>query len=349
MTRTFESGPARREATYLAFAVCGYSGSGKTKSALRLADGMRRVKPGPTFIVDTNLRRSLHHADAHQFHAVHMVEPFDPDSFMAAFKHCIDNGAARIIVDSMSDEHEGFGGVLDWHDVEIDRMAKGDESKELKVSRAAWKAPKDAHRRLRLWMWQQPVDWILCYRAKDKQDANQKPLGMQPIGGADVIFDLLFALLLPPRGDGKPVWKTYDGQSLTHAEKQLTKMPGWFEAAFAQHPQLNEDIGEQLARWAAGGDVGSFTATSSPRTLQAPAGLAARFDACTTRVARAALEAEMNAEWKRISVLDRSAITEAFKRSGARIKQAETRASNPPPIDAEEAAEIARREAADAV
>jgi hypothetical protein len=328
--RTFESGPARREATYLAFAICGYSGSGKTKSALRIADGMRRVKPGPTFMVDTNLRRSLHHADVHQFQAVHLIAPFDPDSFGAAFQHCIDKGAARIIVDSMSDEHEGDGGVLEWHEAEVERMAKGDASKALKVSRAAWKAPKDAHKRLRLWMWQQPVDWILCYRAKDKQDADQKPLGMQPVGGADVIFDLLFSVLLPPRGDGKPVWKTYDGQSLTHAERQLTKMPGWFEAAFAQHPQLNEDIGEQLARWAAGADISTLsppaspTATPSRTTSPEPANrLIDCFEACTTPERLEELKAEMKAVWDAIPKGDpRTRVTRAFKSAEERIDSA---------------------------
>lgn len=327
MIRTFESGPARREATYLAFAIVGYSGSGKTKSALRIADGMRRVKPGPTFIVDTNLRRSLHHADVHQFQAVHLTPPFDPDSFGAAFKHCIDKGAARIIVDSFSDEHEGDGGVLEWHEAEIERMAKGDASKALKVSRAAWKAPKDAHKRLRLWMWQQPIDWILCYRAKDKQDADQKPLGMQPIGGADVIFDLLFSVLLPPRGDGKPVWKTYDGQNLTHAERQLTKMPGWFESAFAQHPQLNEDIGEQLARWALGGDVGAPASTSRPSTAKPDhEGLIAQLDACSLPDQIERLKVVMKDAWAEIPKGEaRTRVTAAFKAAEERVEQQEIR------------------------
>ena len=340
MTRTFESGPARREATYLAFAIVGYSGSGKTKSALRIADGMRRVKPGPTFVVDTNLRRSLHHADVHQFQAVHLTPPFDPDSFGAAFQHCIAKGAARIIVDSFSDEHEGDGGVLEWHEAEIERMAKGDPQKALKVSRAAWKAPKDAHKRLRLWMWQQPIDWILCYRAKYKQDENQKPLGMQPIGGADVIFDLLFSVLLPPRGDGKPVWKQYDGQNLTHAERQLTKMPGWFETTFAQHPQLNEDIGEQLARWAAGGDVAapSSSATPSrPASESARASFVDRFDACSTPDAFKALAAEMRAGWSEIPKAERERVVDAEERAKERIKRAL----------AEEQEEIRRKEAAE--
>ncbi len=211
--------------------------------------------------------------------------------------------------------------MLEWHEAEIERMAKGDPGKALKVSRAAWKAPKDAHKRLRLWMWQQPVDWILCYRAKDKQDADQKPLGMQPVGGADVIFDLLFSVLLPPKGDGKPVWTAYDGNALTHAEKQLTKMPAWFDPLFAAHPQLNEDIGEQLARWAAGGDVSarSSTATSSPTTHQAHWALIDLFDACDSTDLLEASKAEMKARWESIPKGEaRTLVTAAFKRAEER-------------------------------
>ncbi len=304
---------------------------------------MRRVKPGPTFVVDSNLRRSLHHADVHDFQAVHLTPPFDPDSWGAAFQHCIDKGAARIIVDSFSDEHEGDGGVLEWHEAEIERMSKGDPDKALRMSRAAWKAPKDAHKRLRLWMWQQPVDWILCYRAKDKQDAKQQPLGMQPIGGADVIFDLLFSVLLPPRGDGRPVWTAYDGNALTHAEKQLVKMTSWFGPMFSANPQLNEDIGEQLARWAAGADVSTLTtgasavATSSPRTSTAAAptapppdvALVDLFDACDSTEMLEATKAEMKTSWGSIPIgAARTAVTKAFRAAEERVEALRQKANN---------------------
>jgi hypothetical protein len=208
--------------------------------------------------------------------------------------------------------------------------------------------PKAEHNKFKQFMLQQRVNWILLFRAKEKikpqKGGEPLDLGWQPLGGEDLFYECILRCLLLPGCDGKPTW-----QSDKMGEREIMRLPGWFRDVFATPRQLDEDIGEQLARWAAGGDVGSSTATSSRPTSQAPAGLAARFDACTTRADRAALEAEMNAEWKRIPAADKAAITEAFKRSGARIKQAETRASNPPPIDAEEAAEIARREAADAV
>lgn len=346
MTRTFESGPARRVATLIAAGLVGPSGSGKTKSMLRLADGMRRVKPGPTFLVDTNLKRSLHHADSHDFQVVHMTAPFSPDDFGAAFAYCVKQGAARIIVDSMSDEWEGQGGVLDWHDAEVERMAGNDWKKAKRVSDTAWIAPKAAHRNLRLWMWQQPVDWLLGYRAKKKVDRNArnakgrsgaKPdedaddsrvdLGWQPIGAEDIVYDLLFKCLLPPHGDGRPVWSTNAIRALTEAEQLLIKQPGWFREMFAAHPQLDEELGEKIARWAAGADVGAATPASGAQPTarigdRKPAPLAERFDACSSRETFTALDDEMRRDWERIPKGERTSVTDAFNRANARTKQA---------------------------
>jgi hypothetical protein len=168
-------------------------------------------------------------------------------------------------------------------------------------------------------------------------------MGWQPLGPEELVYEMLFMCMLPPRADGRPIWTSNILQ-----EQVLMKLPLWFRGIFKDSPPLSAEIGEQLARWAAGGDVAaqSPTATSNRATPPALTALAARFDACTTRAQRSALEAEMNADWKRIPAGDKTAITEAFKKSGERIKQLEFHAANPPPISAEEAAEIARRESA---
>jgi hypothetical protein len=361
--RTFESGRARRERTLIAAGFVGPSGSGKTKSMLRFADGMRRVKPGPTYLVDTNLRRSLHHADAHDFQVVHLTAPFGPDSFGAAFEHCIKQGAARIIVDSMSDEWEGEGGILDAHEKKLDEMVarklkRDPEVDEWKareqLSDTAWIEPKRLHRDLRLWMWQQPVDWLLGYRAKEKTDRKKKdkggtervPLGWQPIGATDVIYDLLFKVLLPPMGDGRPNWTPS-----ADAEKLLVKQPGWFRDAFKAHPQIDEELGELIARWADGGDIAavpaaSSTATSSRPTSSTP-GLAERFDACTDHRAFVALEAEMRADWKKIPNAHRDSVRAAFDAAKDRCRP-ERQVADPRSIDADEARAIREQEAREA-
>lgn len=315
MTRTFESGPARRAATLITAGFVGPSGSGKTKSMLRFADGMRRVKPGPTFLVDSNLRRSLHHAEDHDFNVVHITPPFDPDSWRAAFKRCVDEGAARVIVDSMSDEWEGEGGVLDAHDSKLDKMVerklkKDPQADEWKareqLSDTAWIEVKQAHRNLRLWMWQQPVDWLLGYRAKEKTERKKTSgkterveMGWQPIGASDVIYDLLFKCLLPPMGDGRPVWSPSEP-----AEKLLVKQPGWFREMFAAHPQIDEELGELIGRWAAGAATGPVQP-----------GIVERFDACKTPEDYKLVDMDARAVWLRMSPADQESVNAAIRRA----------------------------------
>lgn len=382
--RTFESEPARRTGTLFAAGVVGPSGSGKTNSMLRLAAGMRRVKKAPTFVVDSNLRRSLHYAPRpgeplvegsyQDFQVVHLTAPFDADSWRAAFRHCVERGAGRIIVDCMSDEHEGEGGTLDTFDRTLDDLvdrhfkrypnSNEDEWKvRERLSDQAWKVAKAPHKQLRLWMWQQPVDWLLGYRAKEKTerrkaappqqpkqvhnqpaDRNAKPgkiervsMGWQPIGAEDIVYDLLFKCLLPPMGDGRPNWTPSE-----QAEKLLVKQPGWFREMFASQPQLNEDLGEMIGRWAAGEDISSpdsRAATSSPRTPPPPAASVAQsppphsmlidlFDACTTSEMFEATEKEQRLLWDGLPRDAKASVAKAKAAAVERIEAERQRANN---------------------
>jgi hypothetical protein len=327
--RVFECGPARRERTPLAIGVIGPSGSGKTKSALRLADGMARVVPGDTWVVDTNNRRSLHHADDHKFIALHMQPPYSPSDFGQAFQHAIKSGARRIVVDNMSDEWDGEGGVLDMHEDELDRRTNGDDKARDKMNAAAWITPKRVHNRLKLWMFNQPVDWILTFRAKEKTKPvtgkGMQDQGWQPIGAEDLIYELLLKCLLRPQADGRPTWTSNIVQ-----EQALMKLPGWFRELFTNAPVLSEDIGEKLARWAAGASVpapdrsGPAPVASPTRERHVdpdPIKLIARFDACTGHDDLTAIDRDVRSVLDRIPQAARGALTEAATRAFNRVNK----------------------------
>lgn len=326
MTRTFETGVARRERTPIAIGIIGPSGSGKTKSALRLADGMARVNPGPTWVVDTNNRRSLHHAREHAFEVVHFPPPYSPSDYADAIEVALKGGARRVIIDSISDEWEGDGGVLDMHEDELERITKGDAARRDACNQAAWIRPKRQHNKFKLWLFQQPADLILTFRAKEKIKPNPggKPidLGWQPLGADDLIYELLVKCLLRPQADGIPTWTS----DVLH-ERALMKLPGWFRDLFKQGRQLDEELGEQLARWAAGGDVAQARpperAPGSPPRDSAHRGaeshpLVARFDAAT-RETFLNIEAEMRSQWSTIPAPARADVTEAHARAKARL------------------------------
>jgi hypothetical protein len=112
-TRVFEDHEAKRGAVPLLVGLVGPSSGGKTFSALRLATGIQRVTGGDIFVIDTESRRSLHYADQFKFRHVPFPAPFGPLDYLAAIEYCVKRGAKVVIVDSMSHEHEGPGGVLE--------------------------------------------------------------------------------------------------------------------------------------------------------------------------------------------------------------------------------------------
>jgi len=231
--------------------LVGPSGSGKTKSALRLAEGMQKVTGGKIFVIDTEARRALHYADEHEFQHVEMTEPFSPEDYIQVIEYCVGQGATILIVDSMSHEHEGPGGVLEMHDTELDRMAGQDQGKRARMSIGAWAKPKAQRRKLINTVLRLGVNAIFCFRAKEKlkvkPGANPIHLGWQPIAGDEFIYEMTINCLLYPGAEGVPNWAPDEA-----AERVMLKKPGHLAHVFKDGEPLSEETGEGLARWAQG-------------------------------------------------------------------------------------------------
>ena len=253
-TRTFDDKPAQRESTPLLVGLVGPSGSGKTYSALRLASGIQKVSGGDIYMIDTEARRALHYADQFKFRHMEFKAPFGSLDYLAAILHCASKGAKIIIVDSTSHEHEGPGGVLESHQVEQERLAKQWNSSLDKVNMAAWQKPKSERRKLLNSILQMPINFIFCFRAKEKikldRGAKPVPMGWMPIAGEEFVYEMTVNILLYPNGGGIPQWQPEES-----GEKAMIKLPGQFKEIFKDRQPLSENIGEQLARWAAGSPV----------------------------------------------------------------------------------------------
>lgn len=285
--RQFTDHEATREATPLLFGVIGASGSGKTYSALRLATGMQRVVGGDIWCIDTEHRRARHYAPPiFEFRHIDFKPPFSPLDYLSAIEHCVNKGAKIIIVDSMSHEHEGQGGVLEWHEAEVERLMKAWSVSADKAKMPAWAKPKQARRKLINGILQLGPNMIFCFRAKEKVKlggGEVKALGYMPIAGEEFVYELTGKALLMPGAEGVPTWNPENP-----GEKMMTKLPQQFREIFtgkAGKP-LDEDTGEQLARWAAGGDA-----------KPAEPALTARYGACRDRETFRALEEERAALW----------------------------------------------------
>lgn len=312
--RTFIDSPAVREATPLLIGLIGPSGTGKTKSALRLAKGIQRVIKGEIYFIDTESRRALHYTSTVPFRHVPFGAPFSPADYHAAFDHCAKKGAGIIICDSMSHEHEGPGGVLEMHEEEVARLSGGDSGKAEKIKMLAWQKPK----KMRVRFIQNAIlqsstrAFIFCFRAKEKimMRTGKDPvqLGFMPIAGEEYVFEMTLKCLLLPGADGVPTWA-----SDNVGEKMMMKLPEQFRVEPYRtmlNQQLSEDTGEQLARWAQGSDAPPVATFAE---------LAAQLKACSDGATFRAIGLGVRASWPRLTKGERDELTKLNNEAKARI------------------------------
>jgi hypothetical protein len=252
--RRFEVEPAIREQVPLLLGLTGPSGSGKTYSALRLATGIARACSGSIVVIDTENRRARHYADAFAFSHIDFAPPYSSLDYLEALHTAAAAKPAVIIVDSLSHEHDGEGGMLDAVTAELDRIAGSDPVQQQRLAAAAWRRPKTARRALLSGLLRLKTHIILCMRASERTRLSREPqtaeptdMGFTPVAGPEFLFELTCCALLKPGVQGIPTWA-----SQLPGEHAAIKLPRQFERIFAASEPLSESHGEALARWAAG-------------------------------------------------------------------------------------------------
>lgn len=248
----------------LSIGLSGPPGGGKTKSALRLAFGMQRVRKGPIVVIDTEARRAVryhkgpHNSNGYEFLHIDFRPPYEPKAFIDAIKAQLGIEPAAIIVDSLSDEHEGEGGYLDMHDEDVPRSG-GNEW-------AAWKRPSASRRKLVSGFQRIDVPLIFTFRAREKTKQVGKrveKIGYQPVAPAEIVYALDLMCLLPPNAQGRAQWtSSKEGESI------ILKAPEMLQRFLRNGEVINEDLGEELARWAMGDDAPARSGEKRERSLE---------------------------------------------------------------------------------
>ena len=151
----------------------------------------------------------------------------------------------------------------------VDRLATAWRTSRDAAKIPAWAEPKAARRRLINTILQLGIDAIFCFRAKEKLKirTGQKPLplGFMPIAGEEFVYDMTVNCLLYPSSGGVPTWTTDQP-----GERIVTKLPNQFSALFKEPRPLSEDIGREMAQWAAGGEA---KAKPAPEPVSDPVGV----------------------------------------------------------------------------
>lgn len=245
----FESTPAARAEEPLLLGMIGPPGGGKTLSSLRLAKGIQSVRGGPIILIDTEGGRSRKYSDVIPFEIVEFGPPCRSDRFLEAIRAQLPKKPAAIIIDSASEEHEGEGGYLEWHDEMVPKMGGNDW--------AAWAKPKAARKKLINGILHIKTPLIFTFRAREKTKQDGKKvvnIGWQPVAPLEIIHTLDLTCILPPRADGVPVWK-----SDKIGEDFIIKLPSYLKPFITEGKPLSEEMGKGFALWAKGG-----TASASP-------------------------------------------------------------------------------------
>ena len=277
--RTFDYGPAVRATLPLILGVAGPTGSGKTFSALRLATGMQRVTGGDVALIDTEAKRATAYDRYFKFNHLDFAPPFGPIDYLQAIEYAISKGAKHIVIDSMTHEHSGPGGVMDQIETFLDKKCGNDYAARDRMNMVAHKGPKADRKMLNNFIIQAGrggVNFILCYRADEKvkpiKGEGIQNMGMTPETTSKLVYEMMAMFLLSAAADGKPITNPQ-----TPLERIFTKLPVQFRDMVAAGEPLSEDFGQKLAEWAKGattaGDTtekkAATTTTGTPNPNQA--------------------------------------------------------------------------------
>ena len=103
---------ATRKQVKLRLGMSAVAGGGKTMSALLLAYGMTNDW-SKIAVIDTENGSASLYSHLGEFNTIDLTAPFSPERYIEAIKACEDGGMEVIIVDSITHEWDGKGGILD--------------------------------------------------------------------------------------------------------------------------------------------------------------------------------------------------------------------------------------------
>jgi hypothetical protein len=235
---------AERFKTLNRTALCGPAGSGKTFGALLMARGFG----GTTALIDTEHGRGQLYARDFEYDVATLGPPYTPERYAHLMSEAEKEGYQNLIIDSITHEWTGPGGILAQHD-EI--------ATDPKLNFSAWATltPKhnaflDAINASRCHVWcciRSKTTWVI---EKDERTGKHKPVnvGQQPIQRDGVDYEFLVFLQL-----------TQDHRAI--CTKDLT---GIFDQK--EYFTITEDTGLKLLGWL---QEGSDPAETSRRQAEA--------------------------------------------------------------------------------
>jgi len=256
MTIRFET--ATRQNSKVLIGLYAGSGCGKTYSGLLLARGLAGEQ-GEVAMIDTENGRGALYADEIPggYSIAQLGEPFSPQRYIEAIDAAERAGASVLVIDSISHEWEGIGGVCD--------QAAEIEKKTGKSGLHCWKEPKQEHKKMLLKLLSTPMHVIVCLRAKHKTKQVKNPkTGKQevvtddhvkPIQDSEFIFEMTAHIEIYP----------------DHNCNVTKAAPNSLQKCLPHGGKITMDTGRAIADWCAGSQQPA--AAQEAQNAPEPAGL----------------------------------------------------------------------------
>ncbi|MEW6417228.1 MAG: ATP-binding protein [Nitrospirota bacterium] len=184
---------AERKKAKLRLGIAGPAGSGKTYSALIVAQGLG----GKVAMIDTEHGSGELYSHLYDYDIATLEPPFTPEKYMALIREAEKEGYSTVILDSISHAWAGEGGLLDLHD----KISKTSGN-----SFTAWREVTPKHNALVEAMLGSPCHIIATMRSKqeytvttnDKGKTEVRKVGLAPIqrDGMEYEFTVFLELSL---------------------------------------------------------------------------------------------------------------------------------------------------------
>lgn len=224
---------AEKKQSRLRLALAGPSGSGKTFGALAIAKGLG----GKVAVLDTERGSASLYADMFDFDVVELGPDYTPERYIDIINAAAKEGYDTLILDSITHEWSGKGGILEI----VDNVAKTEYRGN---SYAAWNKATPRHQKFVDAMLASPLNIIATMRSKTVYVETEKPNGKKTIekqGTAPQQRDGLeyeFTVVLDVAIDGH----------LAIASKDRTRL-------FTDPFVITPEVGQRLLAWLNSGAV----------------------------------------------------------------------------------------------
>ena len=240
--------PAARQCAKLRLAITGPSGSGKTYSSLLIARGLVD-KWEKIVLIDTENGSGHLYAGLGPYSVLGLASPYTPERYIEAIQTAIKAGFEVIIIDSLSPEWAGDGGILDIQGKLADSKYRGN-------TWSAWREVTPKHNALIEAIQRSAAHMIATLRVKveylqSEENGKKKiqKIGTAPVQreGLEHEFDLVFDLTTDHLAyAAKDRTSLFDGQSLRLSEEVGSSLRNWLnpEPRYRQ----NEATGAQGAK-----------------------------------------------------------------------------------------------------